>query len=278
MMRVPPLLRLVHPFPSALNAVLVLGIAALAGGAPEVAVQLALAMLGIQFCIGAVNDLYDEALDARSKPFKPIPAGRVSRRTAWLVAAGSGGGGLILAALVRPPDPVPFLMAAAMLGCGLAYDVYLKPTAFGWIAFAVAFPLLPLYAWYGAVGGLPPRWELLVPVAALAGPALSVANGLIDLDTDAAGGVRTLAVQLGRRRSLAFIAVAQLIIHGLALVTLPGEVPVFVAILSGIAGALALGGLVALAQENRFLREVGWSAQAGSIAVLALSWLLAAAI
>lgn len=273
----PPVLRLVHPFPSALNALLVLGIAALAGGEAPVAIQLALAMLGIQFCIGAVNDLYDEALDAQSKPFKPIPAGRLTRRTAWLVAAASGAGGLLLAALVRPPDPVPLLLAVAMLGCGLAYDAYLKPTAFGWVAFAVAFPLLPLYAWYGAVGALPPRWEVLVPVAILAGPALSVANGLVDIDTDAAGGARTLAVQLGRRRALLFVGVAQAIIHGLAFVTLPADVPLLVPMLSGIAGALALGGLVALAQSERLMREIGWSAEAASIAVLALSWLLAAA-
>ena len=273
----PPLLRLVHPFPSALNAVLVLGIALLAGGEPAVALQLALAMLGIQFCIGAVNDLYDEALDAQSKPFKPIPAGRVTRRTAWLVAVAFGAGGLLLAALARPPDPVPLLLLVAMLGCGLAYDAYLKPTAFGWVCFAVAFPLLPLYAWYGATGALPPRWEILVPVAILAGPALSVANGLVDLDTDAAGGARTLAVQLGRRRALVFIAIAQTVIHGLAFVTLPAEVPLIVPMLSGIAGALALGGFVALAQSERLMREIGWSVQAASIAVLALSWLLAAA-
>jgi 4-hydroxybenzoate polyprenyltransferase len=274
---VPALLRLVHPFPSALNAVLVLGIALLAEGSAGVAVQLALAMLGIQFCIGAVNDLYDEALDAQSKPFKPIPAGRVTRRTAWVVALVSGGAGLALAALVRPPDPLPLLMAIAMLGCGLAYDAYLKPTAFGWVAYAVAFPILPIYAWYGAVGALPPRWEVLVPVAALAGPALNVANGLIDLDMDDLGGARTLAVQLGRRRSLILVGVAQAAIHSLAFVTLPSTAPLVVPLLSGIAGALALGGLVALAQSDRLLREIGWSAQAGSIALLALSWLLAAA-
>jgi 4-hydroxybenzoate polyprenyltransferase len=234
-------------------------------------------MLGIQFCIGVVNDLYDEQLDARSKPFKPIPAGRVSRRTARFVAGASGVGGLLLGALVRPPDPVPVVLLVAMLACGLAYDAYLKPTAFGWVAFAIAFPLLPLYAWYGATGMLPPRWEILVPVAVLAGPALSVANGLVDLDTDAVGGARTLAVQLGRRRSLVFVGVAQAIIHGLAFVTLPADVPMIVPMLSGIAGALALGGMVALAQSERLMREVGWSAEAASIAVLALSWLLAAA-
>ena len=109
-------------------------------------------MLGLQFCIGAVNDLYDEALDAQSKPFKPIPAGRVSRRPhgwsrPWPVGEGSSS-----RRWSGRPTRCRSSMAAAMLGCGLAYDVYLKPTAFGWVAFAVAFPILPLYAWYGAVG------------------------------------------------------------------------------------------------------------------------------
>jgi 4-hydroxybenzoate polyprenyltransferase len=273
----PALLRLVHPFPSALNAVLVFAIASVAGGTFEVAMQLALAMLGLQFCIGAVNDLFDEALDARSKPFKPIPAGRMSRRTAWVIAVVCGGGGLVLAALVRPPDLLPFLMAAWMLGAGLLYDAVLKPTAFAWVCFSIAFPVLPLFAWYGAVGTLPPRWEVLVPVAALAGFALQLSNGLIDLETDSSGGLRTLAVALGRRRSLVAMAVALLVIHVLALVTLPTDAPIAVALLSGVSGALALGGVIASAQGERFLREVGWTAQTLSIAVLALSWLIAAA-
>jgi 4-hydroxybenzoate polyprenyltransferase len=273
----PALLRLVHPFPSALNAVLVFAIASVAGGTFELAVQLALAMLGLQFCIGAVNDLFDEALDARSKPFKPIPAGRVSRRTAWVIAVVCGGGGLVLAALVRPPDVLPLLMAAWILGAGLLYDAVLKPTAFAWVCFSIAFPVLPLFAWYGAVGTLPPRWEVLVPVAALAGLALQLSNGLIDLETDSSGGLRTLAVALGRRRSLVAMAVALLVIHVLALVTLPTDAPIAVALLSGVSGALALGGVIASAQGERFLREVGWTAQTLSIAVLALSWLIAAA-
>jgi len=273
----PALLRLVHPFPSALNALLVFGIATVAGGSFERCVQLALAMLGIQFCIGAVNDLFDEALDAQSKPFKPIPAGRVSRRRAWLVAAVSGGGGLLLAGLVNPPDLVPLLLLTAMLGAGLAYDAFLKPTAFGWVCFAIAFPLLPIYAWYGAVGALPPRWEVLLPVAALAGLALQLSNGLIDLETDRAAGVRTLAVTLGRRWSLILMTASLVVIHVLAWVTLPQGAPEVVPLLSGVAGALALGGVVASAQGERVVREIGWTAQTVSIAVLAISWLVAAA-
>jgi 4-hydroxybenzoate polyprenyltransferase len=272
-----PLLRLVHPFPSAVNAVLVFAVASVAGGSFERCVQLALAMLGLQFCIGAVNDLYDEALDAQAKPWKPIPAGVVSRRTGWIVAFITGVGGLLLAALVSPPDPLPLLMAAAMLSAGLVYDVKLKPTAFGWVCFAIAFPILPLYAWYGAVGTLPPRWEVLVPVAALAGLALQLANGLVDLEEDLVGGIRTFVGVLGRRRSIALMAAALLLIHGLAWLTTLPDAPIGAALMSGVAGSLALGGVVATAQEQVFLRQVGWTAQTISIALLAISWLVAAA-
>src|SRR5687767_10734866 len=116
-------------------------------------------MLGLQFCIGAVNDLFDEQLDALSKPSKPIPAGEVSRRSAWLIAGMSGGAGVALSAAVRWPDLLPVGMVVAMLGAGLAYDAWLKPTAFGWLCFAVALPVLPLYAWYGATGLVPPNWQ-----------------------------------------------------------------------------------------------------------------------
>ena len=269
--------RLVHPFPSALNAGAVLATALIARGTLQVATVLALAMLGLQFCIGAVNDLFDEPLDAMSKPFKPIPAGKVSRQTAWLVAAVSGGGGIGLSAAVRWPDLLPAVMALTMLGAGLAYDARLKPTSLGWVCLAIALPVLPLFAWYGATRTLPPNWQIVVPVAALAGPALQLSNGLIDLESDALAGARTIAVRLGRRRAIALMASAVFGIHALAWLTIAGQATPFVPTLAGVAGALALGGIVASAQAQPFLRQVGWSAQASSVAILAVAWLAGAA-
>src|SRR5689334_17543952 len=122
------LFRLVHPFPSALNSALVLAVALVAGAVPERAALLALGMRGLQFCIGAVNDLFDEELDGLSKPYKPIPAGLVSRRTAIVVAAVCGGGGLVLAELATGLDLLVAAMYLVMLGAGLVYDARLKPT------------------------------------------------------------------------------------------------------------------------------------------------------
>jgi 4-hydroxybenzoate polyprenyltransferase len=234
-------------------------------------------MLGIQFCIGAVNDLFDEELDARSKPRKPIPARLVSRHEAAAVALLAGATGLGMAAVVRQFDPILLMMAAVMLGAGLVYDARLKSTAFGWVCFAVAFPILPVFAWYGATVTLPPRWEVLLPAALLAGPALQLANGLVDYETDRAAGLRTLPVVLGGRLSLLAMAALLLTIHGLAWLTLAPSAGPPATLLIATASALAVGGIVLSARPHSRSRGVGWTLQAASIAVLAVSWLLAAA-
>src|SRR4051794_2853509 len=192
-------LRVLHPFPSLLNAALVLALAVVAGAAPSVAAVLAIGMLGIQFCIGTVNDIVDVDLDSRTKSWKPIPAGLVSVNAARSIAVVA-----TVVALVAglSQGPLVLLMALAMLGCGLVYDVRLKPTAWAWACFSVAFAILPVYAWYGAVGEGPPLAEFLLPLALLAGPALQLSNGLVDIERDESGGMRTLATRLGRRRSL----------------------------------------------------------------------------
>lgn len=266
--------RLVHPFPSFVNAGLVLGLSLLAGADLARSSVLAVGMLGLQFCIGVVNDLADEQLDALTKPWKPIASGLVSRRDGVLVALLTGGGGLVLAASA---GLVPAVLALAMLGAGLAYDLRLKPTAWAWLCFAVAFPLLPIYAWYGAVGMLPPRAELLLPLAALAAPALQLSNGLADLEADRLGGIATLATRLGRRRTLAVMAVVLLALHAAAWATLSGAPPAAL-VVSALSTLLAAAGLALSSAKDARLRQAGFAAQAVSLALLGLGWLAAAAL
>ena len=267
MARLVSAIRLVHPFPSFLNSALVFGLAILAGGGADRAALLAAGMLGLQFCIGAVNDLIDAPIDRAAKAWKPVAAGIVSRRAAGVVALIAGGGGLALAAVAAG---VPSLaMAAAMLACGLVYDVWLKPTDWAWLFFSVAFAILPVYAWHGVTGQLPPRPEFLLPLAALAGPLIQLSNSLADLERDAAVGVNTLPTRLGRRGSLTAIAVLVIVIHGLAWLTLAAELaPVFLAVPS----ALAVVGLRLSADSRPIRREVGWMVQAVAVALLGLAW------
>jgi 4-hydroxybenzoate polyprenyltransferase len=238
---------------------------------PISAVLLGLAMLLLQFCIGIVNDVVDAPVDASTKPWKAIPSGLVAQRTAMLLAAACGSLSIVIAAAF---GPAVGLMAALMLGCGLVYDVWLKPTYWAWACFSLAFALLPIYAWFGASGQLPPYFELLVPLAALSGPALQLSNGLVDLERDRAAGLHTLATGLGRRRSLLVIVVLLLTVHGLAWLTLLAAAGPAAPLLPA-ASLLAAVGVVLSARRSETAREIGWMLQAGSIALLGAAWLAA---
>ena len=79
-------LTVVHPVPSLLNAGLVATIALIAGAAGPVAASLAIAMLGFQFSIGALNDVADAESDRVRKPRKPVPAGIMPVELAILIS------------------------------------------------------------------------------------------------------------------------------------------------------------------------------------------------
>ncbi|HEY7025218.1 MAG TPA: UbiA family prenyltransferase [Candidatus Limnocylindrales bacterium] len=263
-------LRVVHPFPSFLNSALVLGLCLVAGATARSATLLTIGMLGIQMCIGTVNDLVDQQLDAGTKSWKPIPAGVVSVRSTRAIAAIAGVVGLLAPLAV---SPIVALMASVMLGCGLVYDLWLKPTAWAWVCFSIAFAVLPVYAWYGSVETLPPLPQFLIPLAALAGPALQLTNGLVDLERDSAGGISTLATRLGRRRALIAVTILLAVIYAVAWMTLATNGSQVSQLAVALSTLLAIGGLVLSASRAVGLRAAGWTVQALAIALLALGWL-----
>lgn len=266
---------LVHPFPSAVNAVLVLALYLVAGGTLAAAAALALGMLALQFAIGAVNDLADADADAVAKPGKPIPSGLVSRRTATGVAVT---GAIIGLGAYAVHGPLTFTLALAMLGCGLAYDLRLKGLGLGWLCYAVAFPLLPLSTWLAASGSLPPRSELLLPVAALAGPTLQLANGLVDLERDRIAGIRSLSLWLGRRDSIVTLAALSAAVYGVAWITLLASGPTVGPLVAMALATVCAGiGITLSAAGRAEVRERGWQLQLVGIALLAGGWLLAVA-
>lgn len=267
-------LAVLHPFPSLVNAVVVAVLASVAGADAVAALQLGLAMLGWQFAIGAVNDWVDVARDAIVKPRKPIPARLLARETALRLGIGC--------AVVGTLAALPFGLATlafglGVLGAGLAYDLVLRRGPWGWIGYSVAFPLIPTFAWHGATGALPPRAELLLPIAALAGPTLQLANGLVDLEHDRATGLPGLAPSLGRHRALGVLVALLLVVHGAAWITLlrTGAPPWALGVTACASAAALLGaGLSAQAAPQR--RELGWKVQALAIGLLAIGWLSAA--
>ncbi len=132
-------LAVIHPVPSAINAALVASLALVAGGDPAVAGILAVAMLGFQASIGALNDFVDADQDRVAKPAKPIPSGRTSGGVAVALVILGGAVGLGISAGF---GAAVLVLGAAGYASGLAYDIFMRRWGLGWLCFAAAFPLL----------------------------------------------------------------------------------------------------------------------------------------
>jgi len=189
--------RLVHPFPSLVVTAVSVVVAFLADSSPPVGTVIVLGatMLCYQFAIGAANDLIDAPDDARTKPWKAIPRGVVSRRLTVGLVAGLAGVGMVVSSTLRGEA---WLIGIAGLACGLAYDVQLKRTAMSWLPFSVAIPLVPVWVFVAL-----DRWDALLwavfPLGALLGLSLHLANQAPDVPREA--GVNGLAHRLGTERA-----------------------------------------------------------------------------
>lgn len=253
----------------------------LAGADPTTAGRLGLAMLGIQFSIGALNDRVDAPLDARQKPRKPIPSGLVSRRTAGIVAALGAGVGIVLSAMSGWPTAV---VAIACLALGYLYDLRLSRTAMSWLPLSLALPLLPIHAWLGAAGTIPPGLVTLVPAGVLGGAGLAIANGLVDVERDARAGRIAVAVRLGRGRAWAIQTLVLAAAACLAVFLAPGVPADAPGVDLGVLRVLRVGGAwlgiavlavgaAALAAGRASVRERGWELEAIAVVSLGVGWL-----
>jgi 4-hydroxybenzoate polyprenyltransferase len=191
-----------------------------------------------------------------------------------VVAIAGGGAGLVLGWSAGPFGPAVVLLGVVVLAIGFSYDLRFKGTAWSWLPFAVGIPLLPVYGWVGATGGVPASFVVLVPAAVVAGAGLAVANARADESRDRESGTTSVATRLGGLWSWRVDAVLLSVVVGAAFVTL----------LAGGAGAISLVGAVVAAvivaaglgigrSDDAGRRERAWELQAVGVAVLAAAWL-----
>jgi 4-hydroxybenzoate polyprenyltransferase len=200
----------------------------------------------MQFSIGMLNDYCDRELDAASGKDKPIVIGLIRPREALLA------GCLMIAlmfVILLPFNHLTLLAALGYLVLGQLYNLGLKSTPLSGLLFALAMPLLPLYAFAG-VGRIPSMVLWFLPIGALIGVALNLANGLPDVEEDAANNARTLPVSLGVAHSFyvcsLFMAAAFILITALTILRI---VPAQPRILLPV---LVLTGLGMVAMERLF--------------------------
>jgi 4-hydroxybenzoate polyprenyltransferase len=190
-----------HPGPVLFHIVAVAVFALLAAWPTFVWGTIALvvaAHAAMQVSIAMLNDYCDRKADALVKKTKPIPSGLVRPREALVAGLSMI---VLMVLLLLPLNLLGLLVSLIYLALGQAYNFGLKSTPLSGVMFALAIPLIPVYA-YVAQGRTLPMLFWLIPVGALLGIALNLANSLPDIEEDVEAGAHTLAVVLGVRRSL----------------------------------------------------------------------------
>jgi len=220
-----------------LGAAVVLLLGAYLGGAASLwtwAMALATGVVVSVAAMGTVtNDVCDVTVDQLGKPWRPIPSGRVSRRTAVILASALLVVALALAALL---GGWALIIASAVVVLSLAYSYRLKSTVLlGNAAVGLTAAAAVLY---GALVGA----RVTAPVLFAAGLIFlfhmtrEVLKSIADCDCDARAGVVTVATRYGATRALrAFQALAIVILVVAPLPWLLGSAPAgyLLAILAG---------------------------------------------
>src|SRR6266487_462698 len=229
----------------------------------------------MQVSIAVINDYCDRKLDAAGKPQKPIPRRLVYPHEALL-------GGLVMMGvmvlLLLPLNRLALLVSLGYLLLGQGYNLGLKRTPLSGIVFALAMPLIPLYAFAG-MGRILPVLFWLVPVGVLLGVALNLANALPDIEEDAAEDAKTLAVVLGVKRSLLLcrsLIVAGAMLIGMLAVSRVVPVQRWVLISTLLVTGLAVICLFLFSRDERSMRgrKLHFYMTALTCIALASGWLI----
>jgi 4-hydroxybenzoate polyprenyltransferase len=117
------------------------------------------------------NDWFDRAVDARERPSRPLPSGRVAPRTAVRLGSGLLAAGVAFAGLAGLTaegwSAVPLLLSVAVAAAVLLYDGWLKRTAAGPVGMGLCRFLNVLLGL--SLGGEDTPWPLRLHLAAVVG-------------------------------------------------------------------------------------------------------------
>jgi 4-hydroxybenzoate polyprenyltransferase len=279
------LLLVTHPIPSAMYVLAVALFSFLAATAshrplePWLLAQVLVGVACAQIAIGTLNDYRDRALDAASKPSKPLVRGLITPQMALaqvLVAT------VLVLILFAPLGLLAFALGVLIEGLGVAYDLWFKGTLVSGLLYALYFPLIPLLAWT-VFGRYQPFLPWIVPIGAALGVAMNVANSLPDLEGDIAAGVRGLPHVLGLRRGMALAWSMPLVVFGLMLLLdvtriVPAH-PLGLAV-AGVAALLAslLSPILYARRPVPVTLRITFYVQALGVVALATAWFAAVAL
>jgi chlorophyll synthase len=153
----------------------------------------------------AVNDWFDRHVDAINEPDRPIPSGRLPRRTGFYIALAWSGVSLLVAWWLGP-----WVLGAATLGLIAAWAYSAPPIRLkqnGWwgnTACAVCYEGLPWFTGAAVMAAAFPDWRIITLAAlySFGAHGIMTLNDFKSVEGDRATGVDSLPVLLGMERAV----------------------------------------------------------------------------
>lgn len=150
----------------------------------------------------SLNDYIDYEIDKTAHPERPIPSGRMERRTALHVALVMLGGSVVVSFLTVDWECILIVLVACVLMVG--YEMFLKQRGFvGNVAIAVLTGMMFLLG--GAVVGDVADNVVIALMAMLVSVGREISKDIEDMDSDE--GRLTLPMRIGVRNSAALACV-----------------------------------------------------------------------
>ncbi|MCP5096871.1 MAG: UbiA family prenyltransferase [Chloroflexi bacterium] len=155
----------------------------------------ALSTILISAAANAWNDYQDIEIDKINQPKRPLPAGLVTPRAAWIFAAVVAFLSLVVAVFI---NTTAFMIAAASVLLLFIYSIYLKSTVLlGNITVATISALSAIFGGIAAGNPQPSLWLAAVIIVGIFGR--EVLKTLADYEGDLRQQCRTVATVWGRR-------------------------------------------------------------------------------
>jgi 4-hydroxybenzoate polyprenyltransferase len=157
-----------------------------------------------QLIIGWSNDLYDYDDDVKhNRTNKPLVAGTITpeklRKTTFIFIPIA-----VIANLIGPLGLKGGSVYLLGVGCGIAYNFYLKFSPLSPLPYAIALAALPASVYY-SVDRTPPLWVLTG--GSLLGVGFHFLNVLKDIEKDQSSSIKGLPQIVGKRASAAIALV-----------------------------------------------------------------------
>ncbi len=152
-------------------------------------------IVAFAYAAGLIGNALDGEIDSTSRLMRPIPAGKISTRTALLGAAFPTALGVTVGFAT---DWRVGVIGLAMLASSVLYNVAWRGSVLGFLAFALIGVLLPVGAIQAVDEGFPNAHLLwVIPIGALTGMATFMIYKLPDFEKDDVDGSRSVLHWLG---------------------------------------------------------------------------------